>query len=77
MANGSVKDVETHLAMGERLGLFVLQELKEALKLSDKIGAQARIVAVEAEISMRFVMIRFLTIHDSLATIHLALRRVG
>jgi four helix bundle protein len=38
LANGSLKELETHLEIGRRLGFFASSELTRALKMADEIG---------------------------------------
>ncbi|MGC1620047.1 MAG: four helix bundle protein [Candidatus Acidiferrum sp.] len=38
LANGSLKELETHLEIGRRLSFFASSELSRALKMADEIG---------------------------------------
>jgi four helix bundle protein len=38
LANGSLKELETHLEIGKRLSFFASSELTKALKIADEVG---------------------------------------
>ena len=38
LANGSLKELETHLEIGRRLNFFASPELTRALKMADEVG---------------------------------------
>ena len=38
LANGSLKELETHLEIGRRLNFFAPSELTKALKMADEVG---------------------------------------